>query len=178
MADEVVKTKDELLAEMKVATDAGDWKAVSRVSSQIAKAVAGEEKAEKDAKQLALAGITEDIKKTLDKAIGKFIDVLDPATLEAMDGVWYSQDFGEKLTTCRIVKGAVRKSGGGGGGKKFSITTNELLGKHGGVAVPEGIRPKFTDYIGRTWKETYDADTGGNFRYQVREELLKLEGLL
>lgn len=169
MVDEVIKTKDELLAEIKVAAEAGDWKAVSKVSSQIAKVVAGEEKAEKVEKEAALAGVTEDIKKALDKTVAKFIEAINPITLEAMDGVWYSQDFGEQLTTCRIVKGAVRKgSTGGGGGKKFSITTNDLLTKHGSELMGD---------TGKTFQEAYDEDTGGNSRYKVRMKLLKADGL-
>lgn len=167
--DEVIQSKDELLAEMKTATDSGDWKAVSKISAKIAKLVAGEEKAEKEAKQEALKGTTEDVKKVLDKAVAKFIEALDPATLEAMDGVWYSQDFGEALTTCRIVKGAVRKGGtGGGGGKKFNITTKELLDKHGTELMGDS---------GMTFQEAYDADTGGNARYKVRMKLIKAEGI-
>jgi len=168
MADEVeakVKTKKELLAEMKVALDSGDFKAVSKVSSQIAKAVAAEEKIEKDAKQAAVANLTEVVKKAIDKAVKPFIDSQE---LDAADGIWYSYDFGEKLTTCRLVKGATRKSGGGGGGKKFNVTTTELLTKHGGEQMGDS---------GKTFQEAYDEDTGGNARYKVRMKLLKADGL-
>lgn len=170
MTEEVVKTKDQLLAEMKVATDAGDWKAVSKISSEIAKTVASDEKAEKEAKQNALVAVTDVVKVALDKAVDKIIGTLTPDELEAMDGVWYSRDFGEQLTTCRLSKGAVRKAGGGGGGgKKFNITTNKLLEDHGSKMMGDS---------GKTFKKAYDdAGTDGNARYKVRMKLLKVAGL-
>jgi len=169
LAEDEVKTKEQLLAEMKAATDAGDWKAVSKVSSQIARLVAGEEKAEKDAKQAAVATITDEVKKVLDKTVTKLIETIPQEQLEAMDGIWYSNDFAEKLTTCRLVKGAIRKTGtGGGGGKKFSITTKELLDKHGSELMGD---------TGKSFQQAYDEDTDGNARYKVRMKLLKAEGL-
>jgi len=168
VAPEKVQTKAELLAEMKVATDAGDWKAVSKISAKIAKVVATEEKAEKDAKLAVIATTTEIFKKAMDKTVATLIKDVDPELLKVMDGVWYVNDFGEKLTTCRLVKGAVRKAGGGGGGKKFSISTTELLSKHGSEMMGDS---------GKTFQEAYDADTGGNSRYKVRMKLLKADGL-
>lgn len=168
---EVVLSKDELLAEMKTAMETGDFKAVSKISSKIAKAVVAEEKVEKDAKLAIISGLTEDMKKAIDKVVNKLVDEFvrtDAKLAEAMDGVWYVNDFAEKLTSCRLVKGAVRKGGGGGGGKKFSITTNELLAKHGSEMMGDS---------GKTFQEAYDEDTGGNARYKVRMKLLKAEGL-
>lgn len=168
MIDET-KTKDQLLVDLKAALNTGDFKAVAKVSRDIDKIVQGEEKAEKEAKVAALVGITEDVRKALDKAADKFIEALDPATLEAMDGIWYARDFEEALTTCRITKGSAKKSGGsGGGGKKFTISTSELMQKHGSELMGDS---------GKTFQEAYDEDTGGNSRYKVRMKLLKAEGL-
>ncbi|MCW4050966.1 MAG: hypothetical protein NWE89_14650 [Candidatus Bathyarchaeota archaeon] len=165
-AEVKVKTKKQLLAEMKTATDAGDWKAVSKISSEIAKAVAADEKAEKDAKLAVVSQLTNEVKGLFDTLVAQ---LNAEHKLDACDGVWYSSDFGEKLTTCRLLKGAARKSGGGsGGGKKFSITTHELLAKHGSEMMGES---------GKTFLEAYDEDTGGNSRYKVRMKLLKAEGL-
>lgn len=164
MADEPIKTQEELLAEMDAALKSGDWKAVSRVSSQIAKVVKTQESAEKEAKLAAIAGLTEKVKKAIDKAI---------ATIEfpeEADGVWYSNDFGEALATCRLVKGAARRTGGGGGGKKFSITTNELLERHGDKVIETG------DLEGHTYRSVYEGNTEGNSRYKIRMKLLKLDG--
>ena len=150
MADET-KTKDQLLAELKTALDSGDFKAVAKVSREIDKLTVGEEKAEKEAKLAVVTDLTAKVKKVLDKALGT-IDFPPEA-----DGVWYSNDFGEALTSCRLVKGAVRKAsgGGGGGGKKFSISTNELLQRHGSDEMGES---------GKTFQEAYDEDTAGNSR--------------
>ena len=60
--EEKVMTQDELIAEMKSAVDSGDWKAVSKISSAIAKVVATEENSEKDAKLAKIAGLTEKVK--------------------------------------------------------------------------------------------------------------------
>ena len=165
---EKVLTKDELLAEMKTAMDTGDFKAVSKISSKIAKAQAVDEKAEKEAKQAVVAGVTEQVKTKLDGVIAKVVKDLDEDVLEAMDGVWYVNDFAESLTSCRLVKGAARKGGGGGGGKKFSITTKDLLEAHGAEQMGDS---------GQTFQEAYDADTNGNARYKVRMKLLKAHGL-
>lgn len=165
---EIALSKDELLAEMQVAMDSGDFKAVSKISSKIAKAVVAEEKAEKDARLAVIAGVTETVKAKLDGAVAKIVDGLEKEILEAMDGVWYVNDFAESLTTCRLVKGAVRKGGGGGGGKKFSITTKDLLERHGAEQMGDS---------GQTFQEAYDSDTNGNARYKVRVKMLKAEGL-
>ena len=168
VAVEEPQTKDELLAEMKVATDAGDWRAVSKISSKIAKLVTSEEKAEKDAKLEKLVGVTADIKGRIDKVVGKLVADLPEDILEVMDGVWYSQDFESTETACKVSKGAVRKSGGGGGGKNFAVSTTELLKQHGSELMGE---------TGKTYQEAYDEDTGGNSRYKVRVNLLKLAGI-
>ena len=167
MSDEdvKVKSKKQLLADMKQAMDSGDFKAVSKVSSAIAKIVADEDKAEKEAKLAAVVGLTEDVKARFDALV---VELNKTGTLDACDGVWYSNDFGEKLTTCRLLKGATRKAGGGGGGKKFNITTNDLLAKHGSEMMGDS---------GVTFQEAYDANTDGNSRYKVRMKLLKAEGL-
>jgi hypothetical protein len=167
---EVVKSQDELIAEMKAATESGDWKAVSRLSSQIAKMVAAEEKAEKEEKLKAIAGLTEKVKGVLDKAVNRLVE---SGELDGCDGVWYSYDFGEKLTTCRLLKGQARKGGGGGGGgKKFNISTEELLNQYGDQIVKIGD-------VEQTFKEHWDSTpaTDGNARYKIRVKLLKVAKL-
>jgi len=170
-AEVEVKTQDQLLADMRAALDTGDFKAVSKISSEIAKMVAATEKVEKDAKLAALVGTTKKVMGILDNAVKKLVD---SGELDEADGIWFAFDFGEKREyginpSCRLVKVARRTGGTGGGGKKFSISTNELLGKHGSE-----IMNKET---GQTFQEAYDADTGGNARYAIRGKLLKLEGL-
>lgn len=163
-----VKSQKQLLSEMTEATNKGDWKAVSKISSEIAKLVAGQEKAERDAKLEAVIELTEKVKKTLDKALKP---LYDSGELDVCDGVWYSWDFGNTEIATRLLKGTTRKGGNGGGGKKFSITTKELLEAHGTVVIDSG------DNAGATYREVYEASTDGNSRYSVRMKLLKLHGL-
>ena len=162
-----VKTKKQLLAEMKVAVDSGNFKAVSKISAEIAKLVATEEKAEREAKQAAAAELSIKVKAQIDAVVKKLID---SKALDVCDGVWYSYDFGEKLSTCRLLKSQPKAKGSGGGaGKKFAISTAELLAKHGDeIANSE---------TGETFKQAYEKDTSGNARYRVRMKLLKAEGL-
>ena len=150
MPEMEVADKEQLLAQMKEATDKNDWKAVSKISSQIAKVVVAEEKAVKDAQLAAVAGLTEDIKKIIDKAIDKWIQTLPDEQVAALDGVWYGQEFGE-VTSCKVVKGAIKTGGGGGGGggKKFAISTNDLLAQHGDKVIESG------DDQGKTFNEAY-----------------------
>lgn len=163
------KTQAQLLAEMKAATDAGNWKAVSKISSEIAKMVTAQEKFELDKKQAAVAKLTIDVKAKVDKFIQSMIDTKE---LDNCDGVWFSYDFGDKASSMRLTKTATRAKGtggtGGGGGKKFAISTGELLTKHGASVWKDG----------QTYQQVYDSNTSGNSRYVVRCALLKLEGLV
>ncbi|GAG39855.1 unnamed protein product, partial [marine sediment metagenome] len=107
MADTVettkVKTKDELLADLSKAMADQDWKSISSLSTQISKLVKTEETAERDAKQAVLKDTTSKVMKAIQKAIQPFIDNKD---LDLADGVWFSNDFGEKLADCRLLKSA------------------------------------------------------------------------
>ena len=161
-----VKTQAQLLAEMKAATDKGDWKAVSKISSEIARVVASQEKAERDAKLALIAQLTTKVKGTIDKVVNRLVDSKE---LDGCDGVWYSYDFGEKLTICRLLKSTPRAKGTGGGGKKFSITTKELLEKYGSEVMDVNS--------GETYQQIWDASTEGNSRYNVRVKLLKLANI-
>ncbi len=165
--EEKTKTKAELIAEMKAAANSGNWKAVSKVSTEIGKMVAAEEKTEADKKTAVRDKMTEKVKAVIDKVLQPLIDAKE---LDDADGVWYVQDFGEALTSCRLVKTATRKAGtGGGAGRKFSNTTNELVAQYG---------DKMMGDSGKTFKEAYaEAGTDGNKRYAVRVKILAFAGL-
>lgn len=183
MVDEVIKSKDELLASMKKATDAGDWKAVSKISSEIAKSVAAEEKAEKEKHQAALAGITEAIKKAIDKTIDKALETIEPAVLDVMDGVWYARDFGEALTTCKVSKGAARKTAGTGDSNGSYISRPEksadLLEQVGSHVMFEADTEVTIDKVthtmpaGTTLQQAFAYSQNGGWRNRVRMALLK-----
>ncbi len=160
------KTEAQLLQEMAVATKSGDFKAVAKVATELVKFQKAKEQAEIDAKVKAVEAITSEVKATIESALKKLID---SGKLDKADGVWYSNDFGEKLTTCRLLKSvakAPRASGGGGGGKKFATSTSDLMAKYGNQEYKDG----------KTFNAAWESNTDKNFRYAIREALLKLDG--
>jgi hypothetical protein len=167
MVDEVKAqpTEKELKAQLDTAMKGGDWKAIAKVAGEIAKLEKGKEDAAKELKLKALEGITEKVKAAIQKAVQPFID---SKQLDVADGVWFSQDFGEKLVTCKVTKTAVRKATGGGGGvgKKFDVSTTDMLAKYGDKVYKDGV----------TFKVAWEADADKNKRFAIRTALLKLDG--
>lgn len=171
-----VKDKAKLMAEMQKATAANDWKLVSKVASEIAKMVATEERAALEAKQKAVENLGMKVKDAITKLLKPMID---KGELDAADGVWYGMDFadqmekgGERPSSIKLLKSAVKAAkgtGGGGGGKKYSVKTEDLLVEHGSKVM--------NAENGQTYQQAYDANTEGNSRYQVRVKLLKVAGI-
>lgn len=163
----IAKTQEQLQEEIKAAVESGNWADVKRISGEIAKLVKSEEKTERDAKLAAVAELTISVKEKLDKVVQKMVD---SGELDNCDGVWYSSDFTDTTTSCRLLKSQpkARTGGGGGAGKKFSITTKELLDSYGDQ--PNGES-------GVSIKEAYEATTDGNKRYNLRVKLLKLANI-
>jgi hypothetical protein len=184
-----VKTEAELMAELQSALKSGDFKSVAKVSTEIAKVQKSKEQAELEAKQKILEAKTGGVKAMLDSIIGmmtaghkpgknvidKLVETLNQQTgkeLDAADGVWYVNDFGDKLTTCRLMKAQVKAKtgGGGGGGKKFDINTVELInGKYANEPYKD---------TGKSFKEAWESNSDKNWRYAIRQEVLKREGLI
>ncbi len=159
-------TEDELMAELKKALDSKDFKAVAAASRKLDSAVKTKEKAELEVKRAALDAITDEVKGAISKAVKALVD---SGKLDAADGIWYSYDFGEQAPTVRLMKSAPRatRTGGGGGGKKFDVSTDEMLGRHGSEQYKDGI----------TFQQAYESSTDKNSRYAIRMKLLKLEGV-
>lgn len=157
-----VISEAELMKQLDVALKSGDFKEVSKVSSEIVKFKKTAEQAELEAKQKALEAVTETVKTAIQKALKP---MYDEAKLDLADGVWFSWDFGEQLVAVKLLKtqAKARTGGGGGGGKKFAITTNAMLEKFGGQEYKDGA----------TYQAAWDADTDKNKRYAIRESLLK-----
>lgn len=163
------KTLDELVIELQEKAASGDVTGIVKLAQQVAKAQRVKETAEQDAKAKELEAITTTIKASLDKFVEKAVA---DGKLDKADGVWYSYDFGDKLSTCRLMKAQAKRTtggGGGGGGKKFDIGWKELLEKHGGEAYKE---------TGMTCQQAWDSDVDKNKRFAVRSQMLKLEGLI
>jgi len=159
----------ELMQQLDAALKSKDFKAVAKVSNEIAKFQKTKEQAELEAKQAALAAVTDKVKKAIQAALKPLVDAKE---LDMADGIWYTQDFGEKLVTCRLTKTAARKTSGGGGGgvgKKFDVNTSDLLAKFGDQPYKD---------TGMTIQQAWDSNTDKNFRYAIRQALLKLNGTI
>ena len=162
-------TEASLMAQLTEALGKKDFKQVAKVSSEIAKFNKDKEAIELKAKQETLAAITGDIAAAIKKALQP---VVDSGKLDQADGIWYAWDFGDKLQTCRLMKTAAKASSAGGTrtgvGKKYDISTSELLTKFGNQEYKDGM----------TFAEAQEKSTDKNWRYAIREKLLKLNGTI
>jgi len=162
-------TEAELMAELETALKSKDFKAVAAASRKLDIAVKAKEKAELEVKRAALDSMIEDVKSAIQKAVKPLVD---SGKLDAADGIWYSYDFGEQAPTVRLMKSAPKaaRSGGssGGGGKKFDISTDDMLAKHGQEEYKDGL----------SFQQAYESSTDKNWRYAIRQKLLKLEGVI
>jgi hypothetical protein len=166
-AEEVkAPTEAELRAMLDKAYASKDWKEISKVAQEINKHEKAKEAAEKEKFLKDLEAKTEKVKVAITKAVKPLVD---SGELDKADGIWFTQDFGEKLVACRLTKTAPRKGGGGGGGgKKFDVSTEDLLDKYGGEQYKDG----------KTFKQAFDEDADKNKRYSVRQALLKKGGYI
>ncbi len=165
---EVVEmTEDQLMAELEAALKSKDFKAVAAASRKLDQAVKAKEKAEKDAARELEQAVATEVQATILKALKPLVD---SGKLDPYDGIWYSQDFGEPTPTTRLLKTAPRaaRSGGGGGGKKFDISTDDMLTRHGQEQYKDGL----------SFQQAYESSTDKNWRYAIRQKLLKLEGII
>ncbi len=162
-------TEDQLMADLTKALESKDFKAVAAASRKLDTAVKAKEKAELETKRAALDAISDKVKSAISKAVKP---IVDSGELDVADGIWYSYDFGEQAPVVRLLKSAPRaaRAGGGGGGKKFDISTDDMLARHG-----QEIQNKET---GMTFQQAYDSSTDKNWRYAIRHKLLKLEGVI
>ena len=161
-------TIEQLMAQMQDAISANDFKAVSQISRKIDTRNRAVEKTALDEKRAREGTVAKAILEIYLKAIQSTIDT---GELDSFDGIWITHDFGEQQPTCRLMKTATktRSSGNGGTGKKFDITTEEMLNKHGEEPYKDS---------GMTIRKAYDSNTDKNWRYAIRMKLLKLEGIL
>ena len=160
-------TEGELMAQLETALKSKDFKAVAAASRKLDTAVKAKEKAELDAKRAVLDQMGEKVKTAISKAVKT---IVDSGELDAADGIWYSYDFGEQAPVVRLMKSAPRavRAGGGGGGKKFDISTDDMLSRHGQEEYKDGLN----------FQQAYESSTDKNWRYAIRQKLLKLEGVI
>ncbi len=159
--------EEQLMSELEIALKSKDFKAVAAASRKLDTAVKAKEKAELDVKRAALDAMTDEVKAAIHKVIKPIVEA---GKLDAADGIWYSYDFGEQAPTVRLMKSAPRaaRAGSGGGGKKFDISTDDMLARHGQEEYKDGLN----------YRQAYESSTDKNWRYAIRQKLLKLEGVI
>ena len=160
-------TESELMAELDKALKSKDFKSVAAVSRKIDGIQKSKEKSELEGKRKALDAMSDKVGAAISKAVKPLVDSGD---LDQADGIWYSYDFGEKAPVVRLMKSAPRaaRAGGGGGGKRFDISTDDMLAKHGSKEFKDGI----------SLQQAYESSTDKNWRYAIRQKLLKLDGVI
>lgn len=160
-------TEAELMSELEAALKSKDFKAVAAASRKIDGIQKTKEKAELAEKRAILDAMSEDVKTAITKAVKPLVD---SGKLDAADGIWYSYDFGEAAPVVRLMKTQPRaaRAGGGGGGKKFDISTDDMLSRHGNELYKDGL----------TFQQAYESSTDKNWRYAIRQKLLKIEGII
>jgi len=160
-------TEEQLMAELQSALETKDFKAVAAASRKLDQTVKAKEKTDLEVKRAALDAMIDRVKGAITKAVRPLVD---GGELDAADGIWYSYDFGEQAPVVRLMKTQPRaaRTGGGGGGKKFDISTDDMLGRHGQEEYKDGL----------TFQQAYESSTDKNWRYAIRQKLLKLEGII
>ena len=168
----VPKTEAQLMAEMQAAVTSGDFKMVAKVASELVKVQKDKAQSELDAKLKVLVGKTEAVKQAINEVITRMADA---GELDAADGVWFSRDFTDNnLITCRLTKTYAKSSTpktpgtASGAGKKFAVSTTDLLTTYGNEIYKDGA----------TFQAAWDSNTDKNFRYAIREALLKKSGAI
>ena len=159
-------SEEQLMAELETALASKDFKAVAAASRKLDSAVKAKEKAELEVKRAALDAMIDKVKSAISKAVKPLVDSGD---LDVADGIWYSYDFGEQAPVVRLMKTQPRAARtGGGGGKKFDISTDDMLGRHGQEEYKDGLN----------FQQAYESSTDKNWRYAIRQKLLKVEGII
>lgn len=150
----------------RLATEEG-YKAVAAFARKLDQADKAKEKAELDAKRAALDAVKETVSKAITEAVKP---IVDSGQLDVADGIWFSYDFGEQAPVVRLMKSAPRaaRSGGGGGGRKFEVSTEDMLARHGEEEYKDGMN----------FSQAWESSTDKNWRYAIRTKLLKLEGVI
>jgi len=156
------KTEQQLMQEMQAAVKSGDYKSVAKVAGELVKFQKAKEQLELEAKQKVLETKTLAVKAAITKALDRLIS---SGELDQADGIWYANDFGEKLVSCRLSKVAAKaKSGGGGGG----IRRNRLDGRRRGHGEDARRRLRGRNRLGYP-----GGNESGNHRRPRRDGILR-----
>lgn len=176
-------TTESLIAQLKLAVEAGDYKAAGNLSKQLIGAQQAAEALAEATKQNALRAVTAKVIVAIQNALKPLAKEMAEAKA---DGVWFVQDDVSTELSCRLFKSKPKtpstpRASGGGAGKRYAISTTELLSKHGAEPMPEhkrGGANGVTIVAGaETFQQAQDASTDKNDRFSVRKLLLTQAGV-
>lgn len=161
-------TEEQLTADLDAARASGDWKQLAKAAEALVNFQKKREAAELEEKRKVLAEVAGKVEAAIMKALKPLVE---GGVLDAADGVFFNYDFGEEKPVTRLMRSApkaARTSTGGGGGKKFDVSTEDLLSKYGSEEFKDGI----------SFQAAWESNTDKNWRYAIRQKLLKRDGII
>ena len=169
MADNV----NALQAQLQAAAGKGDWKQVIEIGSQLKRAQSEADKARAEANKGKVIELSIKVKGELIKVAKRFEEAIVALVGEDKARVKFEYDFSNELdSTIAITKstGGSKRVAGSGSPQRYEKSTNDLLSAFGGQQFLKNGQPS-----GQTLKEAYDSNTDGNWRFKVRQQLIKLD---
>lgn len=177
-------TPAELRAQIDAALNSGDYIQAGKLTAILGKGQIAAVKAAEEERQKVLATLTEKVKVALRTEVEL---LLEAGELDGCDGVWFSIDFADMVNgvysaSCRLVKTikgtATVKRTGGGTPKRYNISNEDMLTKHGTTPATTKRFKDLSLTLQQAWEQRGSAADQKNWTGDIRKELLKLEGLL
>lgn len=151
----------ELTKQMDDAVKNQDWVLVTKLAKELTKTQKDIEDTKRKEREGALAKLTAKVKKQIDEVVNSLTD----DEVKDIDGIWYINDYGEALSTCRLIKTTPKVRKPGATENHYPVTTEALLQRF-------GSQP----YKGMTFDIAHIAAAkDGNKRYTIRKALIKLD---
>lgn len=178
--------REAMVAAREKAAAAKDWAAVVALSKKLESYDKEVAKAAEDARQAAVAGLTNEARNAFMAAAQK---LLDTKRFDKCDGFWFVYEFGSlaKDVDIRLLKNTkpIRIAGSGGSSSYVTSDTpsKDMLARHGSkvlfAADTERTvdKQKVTFKAGTTYQTAWDYSTNGGWRNFCRQELLKADGI-
>lgn len=165
---------DKLQEQLQAAAAKGDWKAVIELGSQLKKSQNEADKARQEANKGKIIELSAKVKAELIKVSKRFEDVITDLVGEDKARVKFEYDFSNELdSVIAITKGPVggaKRASGGGTPQRYEKSTHDLLEAYGDQPFL-----KNGEASGQTLQQAHDSSTEGNFRFKVRQQLIKLD---
>ena len=184
-------TKEEVLARMKAAFKEGDMVAVGILAKAHVRLQHEEEKTARDAVLKVLAKLELEVKDRFDTLSAELVD---SKILDGVDGIWYAWDFGDKLTSIRLMKKAGTANVSTGAAKSsyipVNISTKELLAREiDGVKIADTVyiteetkatidKVEYVLHAGMTYERAYAFSSNGGWRNRVVMAIRRKAGVV